>query len=237
MRILFCDDNVEILEQLQRYVQEFFRERGGKQPEFAAYPTGDSLLNNERFADIAFLDVEMPGRSGIHVGTKLKEFNPKIKIFIVTSFPDYLDEAMRFQVFRYLSKPIDKNRLFRNLKDAMYQYSIDSKKISVNTPHGIIVLASDEIVCVESVQRKVFVYTLDGVLSSTDNMEYWRSALSLPCFYSTYRSFIVNMRYVFKIGKDTLELKYGNDTKTAYLARRRYTEFKDTYLIYLETMK
>ena len=91
MRIIFCDDNVEILDQLQKYVCEFFKGLGGSMPDFAAYSSGDELLAKETYADIAFLDVEMPGRSGIHVGARLKELNPKIKIFIVTSYPDYLD--------------------------------------------------------------------------------------------------------------------------------------------------
>lgn len=108
MRILFCDDNAEILKQLACYVSDFFKKYGSGQPEFASYTSGDALLKSEKQADIAFLDVEMPGTSGISVGAQLKELNPHIKIFIVTSYPDYLDEAMRFQVFRYLSKPIDK---------------------------------------------------------------------------------------------------------------------------------
>ena len=52
-------------------------------PEMAAYTSGDDLLQKERYADIAFLDVEMPGRSGIHVGARLKELNHKIKVFHV----------------------------------------------------------------------------------------------------------------------------------------------------------
>ena len=115
-------------------------------PEFACYHSGDSLLETESRADIAFLDVEMPGVSGIHVGKKLKELNPNIKIFIVTSYPDYLDEAMRFQVFRYLSKPIDKNRLFRNLKDAIYQYNMESKEYPITTCDGIFVRRAEEII-------------------------------------------------------------------------------------------
>ena len=125
MRILFCDDNSVILEQLRSYVSDYFKENGGQQPELVCYDNGDALLAAEMRADIAFLDVEMPGINGIQLGAKLKEMNPHIKIFIVTSYPDYLDEAMRFQVFRYLSKPIDKDRLFRNLKDAIYQLYID----------------------------------------------------------------------------------------------------------------
>lgn len=237
MRIIFCDDNIEILNQLQKYVHEFFRSLGGTMPEFAAYTSGDELLAHETGADIAFLDVEMPGRSGIYVGTQLKELNPRIKIFIVTSYPDYLDEAMRFQVFRYLSKPIDKNRLFRNLKDAMYQYNMDTKEIPINTPTGITVLSAERIVCVELVQRKTVIYTLDGKLQSTDSMEYWRSMLKLPCFYSTYRSFIINMRYVYEIKRDLVVLKYGDQTKEAYLAKRKYSEFTGIYLTYLESIK
>lgn len=237
MRIIFCDDSVEILDQLQKYVREFFKGLGGSIPDFAAYSSGDALLAKETYADIAFLDVEMPGRSGIYVGARLKELNPKIKIFIVTVYPDYLDEAMRFQVFRYLSKPIDKNRLFRNLKDAVYQYNMDTKDIPINTPSGIRVLSAARIVCVELVQRKTLVETLDGVIQSTDGIEYWQNTLTLPCFYSTYRSFIINMRYVYEIRRDLVVLKYGEKTKEAYLAKRKYAEFSNKYLTYLESTK
>lgn len=237
MRIIFCDDNIEILNQLQKYVHEFFKRLGGTMPEFAAYTSGDELLAHETGADIAFLDVEMPGRSGIHVGARLKELSPKIKIFIVTSYPDYLDEAMRFQVFRYLSKPIDKNRLFRNLKDAVYQYNMDTKDIPINTPSGIRVLSAERIVCVELVQRKTVVETIDGGIQSTDGIEYWRNTLTLPCFYSTYRSFIINMRYVYEIRRDLVVLKYGEKIKEAYLAKRKYAEFSRKYLTYLESTK
>lgn len=237
MRILFCDDNAVIVEQLQSYVEEYFASLGCKPPEFAAYTSGEALLAAERKADIAFLDVEMPGIRGIQVGAALKTYNPQIKIFIVTSYPDYLDEAMRFQVFRYLSKPIDKNRLFRNLKDALYQYHMESREFPVVTSQGVFLHRAEEIVCVEAAHRKTTVYTTDGVLQSTQNMEYWRQTLSLPCFYSPHRSFIINIRYVNSIQKDAVYLKYGTMEQKAYLTRRKYTPFRDAYLAYLESVK
>lgn len=237
MRILFCDDDERILEQLQRYVREFFADIGGTQPEFAAYSSGDQLLANETHADIAFFDVEMPGRSGIKAGAALKEKNPRIIIFIVTSYPDYLDEALRENAFRFLSKPIDKNRLFRNLKDAVYKYNMETKEIPVETEDGIELLKADEIVCVEAVQRKVFLYTVDAVIQTNQSVEYWRKKLDLPCFYSSHRGIIINMRYVSKVGKDAILLKYRGKTKEVYLARRKYTEFRDLYLLYLESIK
>lgn len=237
MRVVFCDDDPVILQQLQKYVKEFFLSLSGQLPEFAVYSTGDLLIQHESRADIAFLDVEMPGVSGIHVGAKLKDRNPRIKIFIVTAYPDYLDEAMRFQVFRYLSKPIDKTRLFRNLKDAVYAYNIETQEFSISTADGVFIRRSEEILCVETTQRKTIVHTVDGDFISSKNLESWQQKLNLPCFFSTHRSYIVNMRFVYSIGKDTVVLKYKDRQIAAFLSRRKYTQFKDTYLMFLESVK
>ena len=237
MRILFCDDDSDILTQLQDYVAEYFAHIGGFLPEYEAYTSGELLLEKETSADIVFLDVEMPGLSGIHVGAELKKRNPSCKIFIVTSYPDYLDEAMRFQVFRYLSKPIDKNRLFRNLKDAIYQHTMETREYPVITETGMVVLRADEILCVEATQRKCLLHTTRGIYVSNETMEYWKKTLSLACFYATHKSFIINMRYVCEIQKDTILLRYDGVEKEAYLAKRKFTQFKDAYLFYLGSVQ
>ena len=170
MRIVFCDDDSVITQQLQSYVKDYFESIGGIQPEYAVYETGDLLIQQEDRVDIAFLDVEMPGVSGIHIGAKLKEKNPRVKIFIVTAYPDYLDEAMRFQVFRYLSKPIDKGRLFRNMKDALRVYNTSSLKIPVETKQGVFAISASELIFVEAQGRKVTVHTTKGDYESVHGM-------------------------------------------------------------------
>lgn len=80
-----------------------------------------------------FLDIELSGMSGITTVAKLKELNPHVILFIVTSFMEYLDSAMEIHVFRYLNKPIDKLRLFRNLKDALRIYNAQSLHITIET--------------------------------------------------------------------------------------------------------
>ena len=179
----------------------------------------------------------MPGRSGIHVGARLKEYNPKIKVFIVTSFPDYLDEAMRFQVFRYLSKPIDKSRLFRNLKDAVYLHNMETHVIPVTSKDGVVALPADQFVCVETDSRKTYIYTPTDKIQSVESIEKWKEKLTLPCFYMPYRSFIINMQYVVSFSKDSIQLRCGDTIKEAYLAKRKYNEFKDRYLMFMESIR
>ena len=48
MRILFCDDDSDILTQLQDYVAEYFAHIGGFLPEYEAYTSGELLLENEK---------------------------------------------------------------------------------------------------------------------------------------------------------------------------------------------
>ena len=237
MRILFCDDDPDVLVHLQGYVESFFEHIGGVRPEYGAYTSGEDLLENERRADMAFLDVEMPGSSGIYVGAELKKRNPACKVFIVTSYPDYLDDAMRFQVFRYLSKPIDKERLFRNLKDAMYQYNMANKEYVIALEGRLETRTADEIICVEKHQRKCLIHTTDGEFASSATMDHWSKTLTLPCFYQTHKSYIINMRYVYSVGKDSITLRHGDRQLAVYLARRKFSQFKDTYLLYLESVQ
>lgn len=99
MRILICDDDTLIIEQLQKYIESYFESNHLKCPELVSFTSGESLLADKNEKDIVFLDIEMPGMNGIYVGNELKKANKNVLIFVVTSYSEYLDEAMRFHVF------------------------------------------------------------------------------------------------------------------------------------------
>lgn len=236
MRILLCDDDPAILSQMGRLLKEFFHEHGLSQPEIAGYTDGEKLLNSQDTGEIAFLDVEMPGLSGIHTGERLKKKNPRMKIFILTSYMDYLDEAMKFHVFRYLSKPIDKKRLFRNMKEALYQIQMETKPVVIETKDSMTVRQAEDILYIEAIKRRTQVLTVDQVYESPHPMRDWQNLLQIGCFYQTHRSFLVNMRYVVSFDKDTVKLESPNGQKyTAYLTKRNYSAFKSAFLLYLES--
>lgn len=235
MRILICDDDSLIIEQLTKYIQEYFSTKKLKQPNIVTFQSGEELLLDQGKKDVIFLDIEMPGVSGIYVGKKLKKSNPNVIIFIITSFSEYLDEAMRFHVFRYLSKPIDKQRLFRNLKDALQLYNTSTAKIPIETKHGVYTVSVPDIICVEAQNRKVIIHTSDQDFESVHSMHYWIDKLTMNCFFQTHRSFIVNLEHVTNFDYNLIYL-YHQQFK-AYLTRRKFSKFKAAYLLYLESMQ
>ena len=237
MRILFCDDDAAVMHSLHKMVLEYFKVIGQPEPECVLCSSGEELLATGEVGELAFLDVEMSGLSGIHTGERLKKLNPRIKIIIVTSYPDYLDEAMKFHVFRYLSKPIDKRRLFRNLKDAIYQINTYSRPIVIETDDGYKTVDAEDIICFESDSRQTTVHTVGGKLSGKAGIEYWAKSIDIPSFYAASRGFVVNMKYVSSFNKEIIRLTCGEYVINAYLSRRRYKSFRDAYMLYMRSVQ
>lgn len=235
MRILICDDDPFIIEKLQKYLKSYFDHAHLKCPEIVCFSNGEALLADTGEKDILFLDIEMPGMNGIFIGNELKRKNENIIIFVVTSYSEYLDEAMRFHVFRYLSKPIDKQRLFRNLKDAMDLYHSRTVMIPIETKQGVQTLPVSSIVMVEAQGKRVIVHTTLRDFQSVHTIQYWIEQLPKNRFFQTHRSFIVNYEHVTDF--DHMLVHLANGQFDAYLTKRKYSDFKDAYLLYLESTR
>ena len=197
---------------------------------------GEAVLDyfSNNTADAVFLDIEMPDMNGIYVGNELKKSNPAVIIFIVTSYSEYLDEAMRFHVFRYLSKPLEQQRFFRNMQDAVNLYHTSTLLIPVETKNGVHAISATDIIVVEAAERKVMVFTVQKSYESVRNMAYWLDTLPKSCFFQTHRSFIINLGHITDFDHTLIHL---TNQLTAYLTRRKYRTFKDAYLLYLESMR
>ena len=234
MRILICDDDPLAIEQIHKNLKSFFTYKHIKCPEVISYSCGEDLLSDTGNKDIVFLDIEMPGMNGIYVGNELKKSNPAVIIFIVTSYSEYLDEAMRFHVFRYLSKPLEQQRFFRNMQDAVNLYHTSTFLIPVETRNGIHTVPASDIIAVEVTDRKVIIYTTRNNFESVHNISYWMDTLPKSRFFQTHRSFIVNFEHITDFDHTLIHL---TNQLTAYLTRRKYRTFKDAYLLYLESMR
>lgn len=96
MKILICDDDSSITQSLSLIIKTYFNKKKVNNLDIVTFNDGDSLLSDKSQKDIVFLDIEMPGFDGIYVGNELKKQNDSVIIFIVTSYLEYLDAAMRF---------------------------------------------------------------------------------------------------------------------------------------------
>jgi YesN/AraC family two-component response regulator len=69
--------------------------------------------------DIIFIDIILPGKSGLDVAKEIREINPKQIIVIVSASNDMgnISEAVKIGVNNFIRKPIDTDKMIDVLKD------------------------------------------------------------------------------------------------------------------------
>lgn len=82
--------------------------------------------------DVAFLDIEMKGMSGVDVARRLKEINPDINIIFATGFGSYRDVAFDLHASGYLIKPVTAEGVKREL-DNLRRPVAQQKKLRIRT--------------------------------------------------------------------------------------------------------
>lgn len=232
MIIAICDDNTVFVDQMKKQLLKAFSELDVEIPQIITCYTGEDLINIEVKIDLAFIDVEMEGISGISAGKCLYERNKDILIFIVTSYEDYIDEALRFHAFRFFRKPVNYKRLLINLNDALEIYKEKNKTIIVEQKRGNTAINTSSIIMIEADGRQSIIYTTNQIISSISSIStIYEQIKDCPCFIQTHRSFIVNLYHVSSF--DGNEIRMNEGKYRAKLTRRKYVDFKRSFKAFL----
>lgn len=236
MKIAVCDDEHIFVDEVSGIIR---RELDEKNLEYSilTYNSSEALIASDVVFDIAFIDIEMSGKNGLKAAKHILEKNENAIILIVTSHPNYLDEAMELEVYRYISKPIDSERLATCLKFAVDKYYSVTKPVTFQIYDEVITLSSSEIVYASIENRKVFLHTFDSKTETNSSFSYWQSVLDPHLFASPCQGHIVNLRYVQRFDKDKVTLVHKGKKFEVYVSKRRYLPFKKAFYAYLEGTK
>ncbi len=125
VRILIVDDEFSVRQSLTAW----FEDEGYTVDVAASGKEALAKLAENRW-DIFFLDLKMPGMSGLELQKKIKEIQPESTIIIITAYASVESavEAMQSGAYDYLSKPFDPDYL-----GLMVRNIIERKKLKDET--------------------------------------------------------------------------------------------------------
>lgn len=129
MRIIAVDDEKIALESLSSAIKAIVTEDDVVS---FRYPEDALEYAKENHCDIAFLDVEMAGISGIDLASELKKYNSEINIVFCTGYGNYRDAAFDLHASGYLMKPITPEKVKRELEN-LRRPIFEKKRLKVQT--------------------------------------------------------------------------------------------------------
>ncbi len=114
MKMIIVDDEILQIETMEEYLGELAPDA---EIHYFLHPQEALNYLQDNSADIAFLDIKMPGTlDGLGLAKEMKSIIPDIKIIFCTGYSEYALDAFRLHADGYLCKPIMKDRLREELE-------------------------------------------------------------------------------------------------------------------------
>lgn len=190
-------------------------------------------LTRDLHYDVLFLDVEMPGVTGLEAAPHVREQRDPPAIVFVTAHAEYAVDAFAVEAFDYLVKPVDPDRLARvieRLRERTLESAAPVAKIPVVAGGGSELLDYDQIHYVQADGDYSRVHTYDRSYLSTTSLGELEEKLG-GRFARIHRSYLVNLGKVAGVRRtspDRFRLQLADAAKTELdVARRQSREIRE----------
>lgn len=198
----------------------------------------------EHQPDVAFLDIRMPGLSGIEVARALGELSPRTQVVFVTAYDQYAIDAFEQGAVDYLLKPIVRERLQATVQrlqaraahgpdvavlDALLQ-RLGQRPPSPTAPPPLAWITAtsgretrlillDDVVYFQADNKYTTVLTRDGEALLRTPLRELLDVLDPTAFRQIHRSTIVNLKAVASVvrddtGKGRMKLRHRDEVLT-----------------------
>lgn len=232
INIAFCDDEISVLNEIRMLLDRYRVERNQDISYTSFHSPLDLLAEIEggtRF-DILFLDVIMPGETGIEAAAEIRNYDSNVKIIFLTSSAEYAVQSYTVGAYFYQLKPIWEESFFRLMDSVL---SICEKEqtngLILRCKTGITRIELRHLEYCEVIHHTLFIHLTNGkVLESTGSLDELSKQLApYEEFVRPHRSYLVNMDHVKELSFRAITMSCLTEIP---IPRGKYHEIKDAYL-------
>lgn len=200
---------------------------------------------------VVFLDVEMPGKTGVECARVIQDMNPGIIIIFATAHDQYMSDAFEVYAFDYLIKPFKKERVLKTLeraRDRLMAVKVDEEELPVpavkpaspasgrmmlHHREGVSFVNLADIVLIQREDRATVIYMASGERYVTaDSLGETEARLDPARFFRCHKSYIINLDRISNItpyGRWTYVVHMQGISQDALITHDKYEELEKMF--------
>ena len=210
--------------------------------------SGDELLAlvEKHHPQVVFLDVEMPGKTGVECAKVIQDTDPSTILIFATAHDQYMGDAFEVYAFDYLLKPFKVDRVLKTLERARDRLShrhaepplphtpptpkAASGRLMLRHREGVSFLGMNDILLVQREDRATVIYTTGGGRYVTsESLGETEARLDPSVFFRCHKSYIINLNHISNItpyGRWTYVVQLTGTEHDALITHEKYEELE-----------
>lgn len=193
-KVAICEDEA-VFRQEQETVCRGICDKLNIDYEITAFAAGTDFMaayaDGARY-DLLLLDIVMDELNGMELARKLRGQGSDTAIVFITSNPDYAIQGYDVGALHYLMKPLDGQMLGKVIA-ADYKRRFSRSYLVVKSGTQNLRLLLKDIICLETVGKRVKITTLDGEFETAAKLTDLLEHLPREEFYRCHIGYVVNL--------------------------------------------
>lgn len=225
MKVLFCDDDLNMLKQIENDFTHYFY----RKIENLQITMQSESFNNIDYYDLCFLDIDLIEYDGIKLAEQLKAINKKIIIIFISQREDLVFKSLSVQPFQFIRKKYykeDLQQVFLQLNTFIQHHTITLKL----TDQKIVHIRAMDILSVISLDHDVIITTLNTNYTVKDSLKNFCQMNQKNFIVQIKKNFAISLYNVEQV-KGSIVLYDHQEYKIGRCYQKNFKKLYERYLI------
>jgi len=211
--IVICDDEKEILDDIQKKVRNCFEENNT----LAQYTSIDDArklmeyIQDEK-VDVLFLDIDMPYYSGMDIAGYIKDQGLQTILIFITSHDALVYQTFAYRPFGFIRKTHIDQELDELVKRICDELLASKQELVIQKGQEIFRVLMKDIIYIEAEKNYLMLRTNDEVIRIRETMSNIENELQGKGFIRCHKGYLIHAEYIEKLKNSEIVLRTGSES-------------------------